>query len=142
MVDESSLPPPRHEPTDVSDHVIWIGAPALIATVIVMTLLVLWLFPGRTVDRTMHLPLTHYPRPELQVSPRDDMATFRAQQLQWLNSAGWVDKTRGIAHIPVEDAMHEVAEEGIAGWPAAARPTVSPAQHFTQNDSHSAGRGR
>jgi hypothetical protein len=142
VADESSLPPPRHEPTDVGDRVIWVGAPALIATVIVMALLVLWLFPGRTVDRTMHLPLAHYPRPELQVSPRDDMARFRAQQLQWLNSAGWVDKTRGIAHIPIEDAMREVAEEGIAGWPAAVHPTVSPVQHFTQNDSHSVVGGR
>jgi hypothetical protein len=142
VVDESSLPPPRHEPTDVSERIIWVGAPALIATVIVMTLLVLWLFPGRTVDRTMQLPLAHYPSPELQVSPRDDMTKFRAQQLQWLNSAGWVDKGHGIAHIPIEDSMRDVAEEGIAGWPAAAHPTVPPPQHFTQNDGHSAAGGR
>jgi hypothetical protein len=91
----------------------------LIAMVIVMTLLVLWLFPGRTVDRTIHLPLPHYPPPELQVSPRNDMAAFRAQEMRWLNSTGWVDKARGVAHIPIEDAMREVAQEGIAGWPEA-----------------------
>jgi hypothetical protein len=139
--DESALPPPRHEPTDVSEHVIWIGAPVLIATVIVMTLLVLWLFPGRTVDRTIHLPLPHYPRPELQVSPRDDMAAFRAQELQRLNSTGWVDKAHGIAHIPIEDAMREVVDQGVAGWPAT-QPTVSPAQHFTQTETHAAAEGR
>jgi len=139
--DESALPPPRHEPTDVSEHVIWVGAPVLIAIVIIMTLLVLSLFPGRTVDRTMHLPLPHYPSPELQISPRDDMAAFRAQELQRLHSTGWVDKAHGIAHIPIQDAMREVADQGIAGWPAA-QPTVSPAEHFTQRETHPRTGGR
>jgi hypothetical protein len=118
VVDESALPPPRHEPSDITTRVIWIGAPALIVTVIAMALLVLWLFPGRTVDRTRHLPLPRYPQPELQISPRDDMTAFRARELQWLNSAGWVDKPHGIAHIPIDDAMRDVAAQGIAGWPA------------------------
>jgi hypothetical protein len=42
-----------------------------------------------------------------------------------LNSAGWVDKPHGIAHIPIEDAMREVAAQGIAGWPAK-QPTTDP----------------
>jgi hypothetical protein len=88
-----------------------------VISVIGLTLLVLWLFPGRTVDRTIHLPLPRYPRPELQLSPRDDMAKFYANEMQTLNSTGWVDRAHGIVHIPIVDAMHKVAQEGIADWP-------------------------
>lgn len=122
MVDESALPDARHERTDVSRKVIWIGVPGLILCVIALALLVLWLFPGETVDRTMHLPLPRYPAPELQVNPREDLAKFRAARVKWLDSTGWVDKAQGIAHIPIDDAMSEVAAEGIAGWPAGGRP--------------------
>jgi hypothetical protein len=118
MPDESSLGPARHEPTDVSSRVIWIGMPALVISVAALTVLVLWLFPGRTVDRTMHLPLPRYPSPELQVSPRNAMATFHAKEMPWLNGTGWVDKAQGVVHVPIEEAMRKVAQEGIPGWPS------------------------
>ena len=127
MVDESTLPPPTHEPTDVSPRVIWIGVPALIITVVALALLVLWLFPGRTIDRTMHLPLPHYPRPELQPNPREDFRQFHAAKLQQLNSTGWLDRAHGIAHIPISDAMREVATEGISDWPPPPNPAPSSA---------------
>src|SRR5689334_22967341 len=128
MVDESALPHPTHETTDVSLWVIWIGVPALIVTVVALALLVLWLFPGRTVDRTIHLPLPHYPSPELQPNPRAALREFRAARLKWLNSSGWIDRSRGIAHIPIAAAMREVANEGIADWPVrTSSPTTESA---------------
>jgi len=122
MADESALPSARHEPTDVSPRLIWIGAPALIVVVVALTLLVLALFPGGTIDRTLHLPLPHFPAPELQVNPRGDMESFRAGELRWLNGTGWVDKAHGVAHIPIEEAMRQVEAEGIEGWPAGDQP--------------------
>jgi hypothetical protein len=129
MADESALPPARHEPTDISRRVLWIGAPALIVVVIALALLVLALFPGQAVDRTLHLPLPHYPAPELQVSPREDMEKFRAEQSRWINGTGWIDKTHGVVHIPIEDAMREVAAEGIPGWPMPATEKQETATH-------------
>lgn len=117
MADESVLPPARHESTDVHPWVIWIGGPILVVVVVALTLLVLALFPGRTIDRTLQLPLPRFPAPELQVNPRLEMERFRADELRWLNSSGWIDKPHGIAHIPIQDAMREVAAEGIADWP-------------------------
>ena len=117
MVDESALPTARHERTDVGERLIWIGVPALIVFVIALVLVVLWLFPGKTVDRTMHLPLERYPGPELQISPREAMAKFRDQQMRWLNSTGWVDREHGVVHVPIDTAMQKVAAEGIEGWP-------------------------
>jgi hypothetical protein len=118
MSDESAVNPARHEPTDVSTRVIRLGMPILVASVIGLSLLVLWLFPGSIVDRTIHLPLSRYPAPELQVSPREHMAKFYASEIQWLNSTGWIDRKNGVVHIPIGEAMRKVAQEGISDWPA------------------------
>ena len=74
---EKALSPARHEPTDVGRRFIWIGVPlAAWRRCIALALLVLWLYPGATTDRTMQLPLPQYPNPQLQPNPREDMATF------------------------------------------------------------------
>jgi hypothetical protein len=114
--------PARHETSDVPMSIVWIGVPVLIATVTLMALLILWMFPNGTVDRTLHLPLPHYPAPELQVNPRDDMSRFRANELQHLNGTGWVDDAHGTVHIPIDDAMRQVAKDGIDGWPTPSTP--------------------
>ena len=87
---EKLLVPARHEPTDVGARFIWIGVALLLA---------------------------QYPNPQLQPSPSKDMAKFYAEEMRWLNSTGWVDKTRAIVHIPIADAMTKVVQEGIPGWP-------------------------
>jgi len=40
-----------------------------------------------------------------QPSPADDIAAYRAQKRRMLNEYGWVDRQRGIARIPIEQAM-------------------------------------
>jgi hypothetical protein len=100
-----------------------IGVPLFLGTVIALALLVLWLYPGATTDRTMQLPLPQYPNPQLQPNARDDMAKFYNEEMRWLNEAGWIDKAHGKVHIPISDAMRLVAKEGIPGWPA---PTEKP----------------
>lgn len=114
---EKMLTPARHEPTDVSTRFIWIGMALLLVSVFSLALLVFALFPDAVTDRTIHLPLAQYPDPQLQPSARADMAKFRAEELQRLNSTGWIDKTHGIVHISIADAMRKIAQEGIPGWP-------------------------
>jgi hypothetical protein len=115
---EKVLSPARHEPTDVGARFIWIGVPLLIASVLALALLVLWLYPSATVDRTIRLPLPHYPNPQLQPKPREDMAKFYDEEMRRLNGTGWIDRARGVAHIPISDAMRDLTHEGISGWPA------------------------
>jgi hypothetical protein len=83
-----------------------------------MALIVLWLFPRATIDRTLELPLPQFPSPSLQTDPRTDMKRFYDDEMRWLNSAGWIDKANNIAHIPISDAMRDIAREGIPGWPS------------------------
>jgi hypothetical protein len=116
---KKALPAARHEPKDVGGTLITGGTGLVLGSVVILALLVLWLFPNAMTSRTLHLPLSQYPNPQLQTNPSEDLVAFHGEEMRWLNSAGWIDKAHGIAHIPIADAMREVAKEGIPNWPTA-----------------------
>ena len=117
---EKLLDPARHEPTDVGGRLIWVGLALLLASVFVLALIVLWLYPGATTDRTLRLPLPQYPDPSAATKSGCGHGAVLREEMQWLNGTGWIDKANGIAHIPIADAMRIVAEENIPGWPGGA----------------------
>jgi hypothetical protein len=53
------------------------------------------------------------PFPRLQVSPPEDLETFRQREELELNNYGWVNKTSGLVRIPIERAMDLVLKEGL-----------------------------
>ncbi|HKM89274.1 MAG TPA: hypothetical protein VJX29_01565 [Candidatus Acidoferrales bacterium] len=59
------------------------------------------------------------PLPQLQVHPVEDLERLRQQQEKSLDTYGWVDRSRGIVHIPIERAMDLVLERGLPARPAA-----------------------
>jgi hypothetical protein len=59
------------------------------------------------------------PAPRLQPAPKDDLAAFRAREEAILNGWAWVDRTAGVAQIPIERSMALLAERG---WPLPDRP--------------------
>ena len=79
-----------------------------------------WLYPGAQTDKIL-LPATNetFPAPRLQPDAAADMARFRAEQLQQLNGAYWLDRERRRVHMPIADAMRDVAARGIPDWPTA-----------------------
>jgi len=129
---EKELSPARHEPTDVGESYAWIAVVMLVAAVLILSLIVLLLYPRSTTNRMLRSPLPAFPRPELQASPRADWQRFYAEEMRRLNGAGWIDKQRGIAHIPIADAMRRTAQQGIPDWPtpsakqAAKQPEKQP----------------
>ena len=60
------------------------------------------------------------PAPRLQERSDLDLQDVRAREDRILNTYGWVDKSRGIVRIPVDEAMKLVAEQGLGGPPAMA----------------------
>ena len=52
------------------------------------------------------------PGPQLQASPAIALRTFKAAEEARLRGWGWVDRDAGIAHVPIERALEEVAEQG------------------------------
>jgi hypothetical protein len=62
--------------------------------------------------------------PKLVTSEPAVLAEFRAQENAFLTSYGWVEKDKGIARMPIDEAMKIVAKRGLPKFPA---PETSPA---------------
>lgn len=54
-----------------------------------------------------------FPEPRLQVDYYSDLDKVRADWDQHLNSYGWLDKTAGVVHIPIERAMQLTLQHGL-----------------------------
>jgi hypothetical protein len=116
------LLPAQHEPTDVGPRLIWIGGGLLLAATVLMALIVLWLFPSATIDRTLELPLPRYPSPSLQPDPRADMKRFYDDEMRWLNSAG---STKQIISRTSRSSMRCAKSRGRV-FPAGPLPAKPP----------------
>jgi hypothetical protein len=53
------------------------------------------------------------PEPRLQRFPREDILRFRLGEEATLQSYGWIDKSAGTVHIPIQDAMRLVLERKL-----------------------------
>ncbi|WP_434620904.1 hypothetical protein [Azospirillum sp. B2RO_4] len=92
-------------------------AVGLIGAVVVSLILI---FPNATADRNRALTIP-MPEPRLQNDPPADFKRYKERSMERLTGYGWTDRERGIAHIPIGEAMRRVAEHGIPDWPADAR---------------------
>lgn len=72
-------------------------------------------------------PMEKFPKPALQRDDVMEMNQLRIQNESVLSSYGWVDEKAGIAHIPIDDAIKAVAQQGLPVRPA---PTDQPAAQF------------
>jgi hypothetical protein len=124
---ERHLPTAGHEARDVGFWQMASGALGVLAFVGFGVGVAYWLYPAP--DKTLAFqPPSAYPAPTLQSDTVADMDRFRAEQLQQLNGAYWIDRASGAVHLPIEDAMRLVAQDGIADWPRTPYPPVVPAR--------------
>lgn len=66
---------------------------------------------AEVVESEISEPAASFPR--LVSSEPRVLAEFRAQEDALLTSYGWVEKDRGLARIPIDEAMRIVAERGL-----------------------------
>ncbi len=102
----------RYEVKDVSLRVMVYSGIGL-AALVILGLLASWFVfsydvrvqklgpPASPFENARTLP----PSPRLQVHPAEDLKVYRAEEDTKLNTYGWVDKSAGIVHIPIERAM-------------------------------------
>jgi hypothetical protein len=67
---------------------------------------------GRWEAATPPAPRAEIAGPRLQSTAMADRLRFEAGKRRRLESFGWVDRSRGIAHIPIDLAMRLLAERG------------------------------
>jgi hypothetical protein len=114
---EPTLPPARHEHSDVTTRSALIAFLLTLSGLLASVLLVLWLYPGLAIDRRLPTAAPVYPSPRLQADPAADMQRFLKSELARLNSAGWDDQAKDQGHIPIDQAMRRIAASGIPDWP-------------------------
>jgi hypothetical protein len=83
--------------------------------------IVMWGFPRSLPDQSRILTIAP-PPPRQQVAPAAELAAHLAREKALLNAYYWVDRDRGLVHIPIEEAMKRVATHGIPGFPPKAAP--------------------
>lgn len=115
---EGPLPPAAHETSDVAFRPMLIAGIAMSAGLLAVLGLALWLYPGSVRDQAIPLPLPGFPEPRLQTDPAGDMAAFQARQRRQLETAYWTSRAAGRVHLPIGQAMQDVARRGIPDWPA------------------------
>jgi len=64
--------------------------------------------------------------PMLQADPVRDMQAMRAEQEAKLTSYGWVDRDKGLVHIPIDRAMAFTLERSMVKAQAAESVAASP----------------
>ena len=67
-----------------------------------------------------------FPEPRLETNERTEINDFRLSEEQTLSSYGWVDRSAGVVHIPITEAMKLVAERGLPTRPAVGTEPQSP----------------
>lgn len=109
----------RFEKTDVESRPIIRFGIVLIVVCVVIGGLLVYLFRGfadlEYESDPPPAPLAHAepgrqpPAPRLQTQPFDDYERMRAEEDRILGRYGWVDERAGVVHIPIDEAMKQVA---------------------------------
>jgi hypothetical protein len=69
-------------------------------------------------------PEARFPQPQLQSDAAGDLVKIQAAEEEKLTTYGWADRPAGITRMPVEQAMHMIAEHGVPVWPAPPSKTL------------------
>ncbi len=93
--------------------VIYLGLLVLLA---VCAFVLVAAYPDALPDAN-RMPSVVPPAPRLQTDGAADLKRFRADQDRRLNGYYWIDRQKGIVHIPIEQAMKTLAQKGAPGFP-------------------------
>ena len=87
----------------------------IFAFLVIAPVVMIGAFP-RAVSDVNHGLTIEPPQPRLQTNPPEDLAEFLTEEDKRLNGYYWVDKQKGIVHIPINEAMKKLARSGIDGF--------------------------
>jgi hypothetical protein len=104
------------EPTDWPLRPIALTLPGIFLFLVIAPLVLLWAYPDAASD-VGRQPTSEPPAPRLQTNPPQDFASFQAEEQKKLHGYHWIDRQNGIVHIPIEQAMQNLARDGIDGFP-------------------------
>ena len=111
---------------DVATGIVIIAVAGFLAFVgLTMTGLFFYLRTGAP-NAFRHVSEYHFPEPTLQKKPQEDLKRFELEQRMSLSGYGWVDRSKGIARIPIEEAMRVISARGNHGYDPLEPPASAP----------------
>lgn len=114
--DHSEEPRPAFEPTDWALWPIAAIYLGVVALLVISCVVLMAAYPNALPDARRALSIAP-PGPRLQTDTSADLRRFRAQEEKRLNSYYWIDKQKGVVHIPIEQAIKKLAATGAPGFP-------------------------
>jgi len=112
-----------HETRDIDIRFIGLFSLSMVVLLAGSLALMGWLFgvfAGMPLGRSRSAPIAetrpYSSAPRLQASPTRDMQEMRRSENARLQSYGWVDRTAGVARIPIDQAMELLATRGLPAW--------------------------
>jgi hypothetical protein len=115
-------PTPDHERTDAQVRPVAMFLVFMFASVLaaygVITVLFEY-FSQRQISKygnpvQLSVPGAESGAPQLQVVPGLDLSEIRAEEAEQLDGYGWVDQRQGLVHVPIEQAIDMLLEQGVA----------------------------
>jgi hypothetical protein len=105
-----------YETSDAEPRLI-VGLAIGIAAFLVFSPAVLWALLSGSIERPRAVAwIGNVPAPTLQIDPNRDLAEMRRDEQERLTSYGWVDRSRGTVHIPIERALDLTLQRGLPDW--------------------------
>jgi len=119
-VDPESLA--RHYEQDDVDvsAIMRFGAVIFVSAIVIC--LVLWIvvrtWTGHNLASEVQLPPAlvtppPVPGPGLDAQPEENLEMMLEHQNEWLHTYGWLDRDGGVVHIPIDQAMQLLVEQGV-----------------------------
>jgi hypothetical protein len=132
-ISDHDNPPAVHEESDVNvGAILGYGIGLLVIGAVIQLLLALLFgyYSRQSAEASRVFPLAaeHQeqlpPEPRLQTNPAEDLRRLRAREDDVLGSYGWVDRSAGIARIPIDQAMKLIVQRGLPTRSASEPRTV------------------
>jgi hypothetical protein len=105
-----------HETLDVRPKAamaLALGLMVLVGFAFVATFIIFGYFVPRQAARpNLATAVQDFPEPRLQIAPGEDLETLNNANRQKLDSYGWIDRSTGVARIPIERAIDIVVQQG------------------------------
>jgi hypothetical protein len=90
----------------------------LLVLIVISAFVLIAAYPTSLPDVNRKLTIAP-PGPRLQTDAEGNLRRFRAEEEKRLNGYSWIDKSKGVVRIPIEQAMKKLATTGIPDFPKA-----------------------
>ena len=110
------------QPPDVATNTVIISV-AVFLGLVAVAMVGLFFYLKTGAPAAFKQPTEHdFPKPALQTNPKEDFARIEFEQRMALSGYAWVDRSKGLARIPIDEAMRIVAARGDHAYDALEPP--------------------